>query len=35
MNETILLRLKPKLEFVLNETDFEVIDSGEVKNEGL
>lgn len=35
MDESILLRLKPKLEFVLNETEFEVIDSGDIENEGI
>ncbi len=34
MNNSIQLRLKPKLEVILKETHFEVIDSSDPKNEG-
>lgn len=29
------MRLKPKLEVILNESDFEVIDSDDIQNEGI
>lgn len=35
MDNTLLLRLRPKLEVILKETDFEVIDSSDPKNEGI
>lgn len=35
MPEIITLRLKPKLEFHLNNTDFEITDKSEIKNEGI